>query len=617
MRYFSDYALPEWFRRHLSTIHLTPTNLKISLILIYFMLLSALYIILVTPPASCYEFSIYSTYPVYFWLLIIASIFFGQICAILCIRNDALRKYWVLGFLAEIVAICLVLFLPMIRGYFIYGSGDVLTHIGYMQDIENFGNIDGNHYPGFHLFGFFMHEFAGLSYGVITMMMPAIFSLIYILYWFIFGRELIHNRVGIVILLIIAALPMVVKGLFTPNSLANLLVPLVIFLIVASLRRSNKYEICLVLILLGVSMVFFHPLATLMLIIISLMVHLYNYILSMHSSPEKGQNKPHLLKIAAIVGILFLTWSTYITFFARIGKSLVTSILGDESTESEFMVKSQLIESVDVDIVYLVKLGLYNYGVEVILGSLVLICVLYLLYLHYMKEEPIYLHHSLFFSIICFMIFSALGITLFFTIHAFNWERIYKFALIFSLIVVSSTFVIVYTRIQSSSRVKKTMFYSSIAIILVLLIYFSVFNFHLSPLMKKEHQQVPAGSYAGMYTFLEYRDPSIPILEHGTTQYRYHHLIYGCKSPNINRYEDTFPLDHFGYNISHNFGTHYDEKQYFLLSEQGRGHYQNMYPEFPHNWRFIDQDFRMLELDVSVIRIYSNDHLEIYLTTPG
>ncbi len=41
-----------------------------------------------------------------------------------------------------------------------------------------------------------------------------------------------------------------------------------------------------------------------------------------------------------------------------------------------------------------------------------------------------------------------------------------------------------------------------------------------------------------------------------------------------------------------------------------------MYPEFPDKWRFINQDFQMLELDASIIRIYSNDHLEIYLTDP-
>jgi hypothetical protein len=133
--------------------------------------------------------------------------------------------------------------------------------------------------------------------------------------------------------------------------------------------------------------------------------------------------------------------------------------------------------------------------------------------------------------------------------------------------------------------------------------------------MKKSHQQAPAGNYAGMYTFFEHRDSSIPILEYGTEQYRYHHSIYGRKSPNV-RFEDSLPLDHFGYDKSHSFGTNYDEEHYFLLSEPGRGFYRNMYPEFPDKWRFINQDFQMLELDASIIRIYSNDHLEIYLTDP-
>jgi len=38
-----------------------------------------------------------------------------------------------------------------------------------------------------------------------------------------------------------------------------------------------------------------------------------------------------------------------------------------------------------------------------------------------------------------------------------------------------------------------------------------------------------------------------------------------------------------------------------------------MYPEFPDKWRFTDQDFKMLEADPSVERIFSNENLRIYL----
>jgi hypothetical protein len=612
MRHLNCRILPERFREYLGNVHLTPTNLKISLILIYFTLLAALSIILVTPPASSYEFSIYAPYPSYFWLFLIVSILFGQIYAMLCISNDTLKKYWILGFLAGVIAICLVLFLPMIRGYYIYGRADVLTHIGYMQDIGNIGSIAGDHYPGFHLLGFFMQELSGLPYGVITIMIPAIFSLIYVLYWFILGREITTNRLVITLLTLLSVLPMLIHGLYTPNSLANLLVPLVLFLMVKGFKNVRKSENFALFLVLSISMVFFHPLATLMIMLIFFLAYVYNLI-SPHSLSKP--NTSHLLKTIAIVGVIFLSWSTYLVIFVEMTEPLVNSLIGSEISDSQFQNTYDIASSVDVGIISLIKVALYRYGIEGILGLCTLTCILYLVYLHINEKISLRRYYFLNFSSICFLIFSVLGITLFFTMDAFNWERIYRFALIFSLIVISYTVFIMYRRIQSSDQTKKIAFHSLTIIILIMIVYFSVFSFHFSPFMRKDHQQVTEGDYIGMHTFFEKRDPSLPILEYGVQQFRYHHSIYGTSIRNM-RTGDSSPLDHFGYNRTYNLGSNYDEMRYFLLSEVGRGYYPNLYSDSPDTWRFTNRDFQMLESDVSTVQIYTNEHLDIYLVSP-
>jgi len=129
--------------------------------------------------------------------------------------------------------------------------------------------------------------------------------------------------------------------------------------------------------------------------------------------------------------------------------------------------------------------------------------------------------------------------------------------------------------------------------------------------------------FYGMATFFETRDDSILILEHGTSQKRFYDAIYGHSYPKVNiRYdqghddqgydEPLLPIDHFGYNTSFSFGSNYDGMRYFLLTTQGKKFYEHIYPEFPDNWRFIERDFEMLESDASVIRIYSNENLDIY-----
>ncbi len=91
--------------------------------------------------------------------------------------------------------------MPIIRGYFIHGREDVLTHIGYMVDIENKHNIISNPYPMLHIIGFTLKSFSGLSYNDITMFLPIFYSLLYIFSWYILGKYIFKNKRDLYIML--------------------------------------------------------------------------------------------------------------------------------------------------------------------------------------------------------------------------------------------------------------------------------------------------------------------------------------------------------------------------------------------------------------------------------
>lgn len=591
-------------------------NLKILLIITYIILLSALLIALITPRVNGYEFSIYDAYPGYFWYLVIASIFLGQICAVLSVLDGSTSRYWPLGFLAAVIANCLLLFLPIIRGYFIYGSGDILTHIGYMKDIGNYASIGSNHYPILHMLGFSMHEFTGLSFGIITMIIPPIFSTTSILYWYILGREIFNDKFKVIILVAIASLPMygVTNSLFTPNHEAFLMLPLVLYCLIKFQNAADKREISAILITLSILIVLFHPLVAVMVMGIYALLYVSDIISKLILS-----SKPHAKNtwmVIAIMAMVFAIWSTYIYLLTNALDPLISSIMGTDAVESQFMATLDLVSQVEVDIFYLIKLGLFTYGLDAILGLLALICILYLLILYSKKE--IRIPRYLLFSIVCFIAFFTLGVIIFFAMNEFGYGRVYNIARVFSLIIISGSVVTAYRRLQDISSSKKVFFCTLTCALVIMLITLSIFTLHLSPVIKRSNQQVPMSDFYGMATFFETRDDSILILEHGTSQMRFHNAIYGRSYPKVNiRYgqgydEPLLPIDHFGYNTSFSFGSNYDGERYFLLATQGREFYENMYPEFPENWRFIERDFEMLESDASVIRIYSNENLDIY-----
>ena len=110
-----------------------------------------------------------------------------------------------------------------------------------------------------------MREIAGLPFDVITMIIPPIFSIISILYWYILGREIFNDKFKVVILVLIAFLPMygVMNSLFTPNHESFLMLPLVLYCLIKSQNAADKRDIRVILITLS-TMYFLHPLVAVM-----------------------------------------------------------------------------------------------------------------------------------------------------------------------------------------------------------------------------------------------------------------------------------------------------------------------------------------------------------------
>ena len=103
---------------------------KILSLISFFLILLVVTIILQQGPALMFEFSIYDAYPGYFWILLLSAIFCGIVVILGSAVTQSRRNYWVFGLFAILLSNAILLFIPVIRGYYIYGSGDVLTHIG-------------------------------------------------------------------------------------------------------------------------------------------------------------------------------------------------------------------------------------------------------------------------------------------------------------------------------------------------------------------------------------------------------------------------------------------------------------------------------------------------------
>ena len=194
---------------------------KIFLIMGFLFIFIILIILLGVGSASSYEFSIYDAYPWYFWAVLLSAVLCGQVAILGSAVIESKKNYWLFGLFAILVSNALLLFMPIIRGYYIYGDGDALTHIGYMKDILRTSSIGGNHYPIDHILGVIIHLFSGLSLPAITLLIPPFFSFFFILSMYFVGKIIFQNKFELLILVLLATMLTFGNSYhipFTPNS---------------------------------------------------------------------------------------------------------------------------------------------------------------------------------------------------------------------------------------------------------------------------------------------------------------------------------------------------------------------------------------------------------------
>jgi hypothetical protein len=590
---------------------------KILSITSFFLILVVLIIILHVDPASSYEFSIYDAYPWYFWVLILSVMMCGQVVMIGSAITQTKKNFWLFGFYAILISNAILLFMPMIRGYYIYGNGDPLTHVGLMKDILQTSSILANHYPIDHLLGVIILLFSGLSLTNVIFFIPPFFSFFFLFSLYFVGKSIFKNKIELIIFLILSPIIMIgILGLmFTPNAQAFSLIPLVLYLAfrMYNNRNTNKYHFLLILI--GCLLVFYHPLVAIIVILILCIMQIMQYILEKYE--KKILKKVNYIYAALIMLIVFSVWSTYISLLIWAMEPFAARIFGNEHIESEFQENVNLVSQVNVDPIYILKLIFNIYGQSILLGILSLLCIGLILKSFKNQRTKLNFYNGI--SVLGYSVFFMLSIGMVISASRFGFVRIYNFATIFSLLLIPmGLYLFFYINQNEKTLSRKTIIKMlSIFFIIFCVSYFSIFNLYASPIIKAPNLQVSKSDYIGMTTFFTYRNESLPILELGMVSFRFSDAIYGFsarRSSNINGDYMIAP-DHFGYQDDTLSRKFYENEKYLLLNDLGKEWQPNMIPEFENKWSFRPEDFEQLQYDSKIQRIYSNKNLDVYIVS--
>ena len=586
-----------------------------------------MFTIAIIPPANSYEISIYEAYPVSFWFFIFGSIGCG-ICILVhqAFYGEDKSKWWFLGFSAIIFTNFILLFLPIFRGYAVYGREDTLTHIGYIKDIIFTGFIGkDNFYPIIHILPTNISYITGLDPMILVNIIPPIFSIFYIVSIYLLSTIVSKNRGQS--LLITAFGSLLLFGgqslAFAPSVQSFLLFPIVLFLYYKSrisLKKSFEYKLPLLLFLFLIP--FFHPMTSLYLILLFLCLDV-SYMIYKRINRSKESNLKVISKRRSslipslLVSVIFFTWFSMCAYFA---KSIwrVASWLFYETGLPQSMYYVGLFERADLTVFGFIETFFKIHGHHIlyfIISFILFISTLRRIFFSRSKHNLNLVTFSLFFVVFGLLVF------IFFTgDFIIGYERALKYPIFASTVLNGIGLYVLINRGKSESSKKKKFLRKKIlaAIIIPILLSSSaiaLIDTFRSPAIKSYNAQVTRMEIEGADWFLDNRNQDLYIDDIKVLPYRFADALLGKETEKKNIMWAgvwTYPPDHFNYSNKIMLGESYEADKYLMLNELSKLLYPEVYPEYPRLWRFNDEDFDRLNLDQSVNKIYINSGIEVY-----
>ncbi len=586
----------------------TKSNIRTKLIALVALLFNLLMVatLFVVPPADGYEPSLYDAYPWFFWVFVLGAFFMGQLAIFRSARSgyDGDRS-WVFGLASLFIVNAVLIFMPYIRGYALYGRSDVMTHLGYIHHITADGVVgSGNIYPNMHILVRILAFATGLEPSQVINLLPPIFSMVYFGAMYLLVVRLFDDRSMVLFALAFVAIP--VGGashvLAVPYTISVLFVPFFLYLFVKE-QQTNALTVRVALLVSLVAIIIYHPLTTLFLLAIFGLyygIKLTRYFDDEHLGPTN---------VVSLSLAIFTAW--YYNFAGIIYRfeTILNVFLSQSGGDSTLQQYSSTVTETQPALLDLVKVGMFKYGTSGIEAALGLAFVVLALYLW--RQDLFRPNIYTAFITIVFLAFVGVSVPFFVADLIVGVGRPLVFARITGTILAGLLFYLVW-RFVGSSEDRLGIDVSMYAVVLFL-VYLSVFSLYWSPLMSRTNNQVTDMELDGSEWLFEHRNQEMLINNFGINHGRFYDKEFGpYERPDTIRRSGALPPAHFNYTENPKLGQNYQQDTYLLLTQKGRVTYPAKFPGYESHWSFTPQDFDRVETDPSVTQFYTNGEFDGY-----
>jgi len=590
-----------------------------------FVLITLALILINNEPATGYEISIYTALSPFVWIFLIGSI----ACGISIIVQQALTKEpkekscWLIGLLIVMLSDFIILSLPALKGYVVYGRYDILTHIGWALDTHLYGTISpDNIYPIEHIFIVIISSIIDIPLTAIVNFIVPIFFVLYIFSIYLLSKIIFRDSQKV--MLAVAAstvLPASYLSMVSPRGLATLMIPIILYLYFRISERGSL-GFTILLLMLIILYPFFHPLNSLIIILGFVAMEFSKVVYNAIHRIRDGErfSIPQLmckisLNPSLISFIVLIMWISNHYYFWNNNIRSVARWFAGELITPQITYTLGLAQKINLQLSDVVELTLKMFGHNLLyillsLGSILVIKRKFI-------SSPLNLRNIF----ILFGFFMLNSLLLFLQLFAsplfFGFQRLLFIMVSVTPIFVGFTFYEFTKEFQHQRLKSKAYFFKALFMVGIILIssIVGIYSLYPSPYIRLPNHHVTNMEMNGMNWLYSYKDTNIKTISIKMNS-RFADALMGVKE-RTERKDITQPPtnpkglvpDHFNYTYYQKLGDSYISNKYIPLSVFDKILHTQIYPQLN---AFTKTDFKKLNHDPTVSKLYTNSELEVY-----
>lgn len=561
-----------------------------------------------TSSTAGYEVSFYSAFPQHFWVLIAISLCGFVYLTSVYLRDAGDRLIGLSAASGLLIVTTALQALPYLRGYTYYGRGDEPTYAGTIQSILDTGFLmSSDFYPGARVLGVSLIEYAGLSPRGAEVVGDVSVTLLYAVGSVLLARAVIGSSKwdGLAIsAALVPAAGVYAPSLTHPAAFAAALVPLAAAMTFPRAGRSGVIRLGRVLLVVAFPLI--HPLASIVFLAVLTVHGSIGWLMGrrVHQTTKPVAGQADLRPLTVMLAVALVAWVSGFAIYGNQLRSIRDAVIAGIPA-SPFSTALSTAQRSNFDIATLVVSQLEANAGVIIAVLFGVTAVLIALTVH-RRRWGTQLAGLLF----ILGVTAALGILFIGSVvaplHLDLWRFVHFYTIVVPVLLVVAGAVFGRGRPVAGAG-------------LVMLVGLVSIPFaHASPTILLPSEHVPRSEVAGVQWLLKHNEDDDRLFVSSIFPlYRVVDMTVGLEERHtrfeLNAIPD--PPDHFGYDDSDSLRLETRGRTHALMTVS---HYERfMYGDL---WasadRFRRSDFRRLERDRGLSRLYVTDTFAVY-RVPG